>query len=246
MSKPTNDSLLKSTVLSCTREPNRLIYQAMRQCYCFTPVSELENIDLLTESQCGKSVVDGLLANKRGHWSPLEQPTISFNVAYCPHDVMQQFRTHRHLSFSVQSFRYSSQGFLQYDGSLEQLEKLVYVRPVGEYYDRQGNAYEITSDKRISLLSVAHDLVVAYKRRVNEGVAPEDARGLLPFNIRQHFVVGGNLRAFLHMFDLRLKADTQPEFQQLARQLFGYIESWVPEIGEYYEKHRQGKAILSP
>ena len=44
---------------------------------------------------------------------------------------------------------------------------------------------------------------------LDAGFAEEHARGILPFDYRQHFVVSFSLRAFLHFLDLRAKLDAQ-------------------------------------
>jgi thymidylate synthase (FAD) len=244
MARTTEDPLLKTRVLRASLDPQLIVMQALRQCYSSTPVLDLS---YMSEAAAGEKVVETLLKGNKGHWSPLEHAHLSLNVAYCPHDIMQQFRTHRIFSFSVQSFRYTSASFVSYEnGDFDSLEKLVYIRQEGTYTNRTGKKYQVTYNDRLASLREANQSVLAYQRRLALGVAPEDARGLLPFNIRQHFVVSANLRAWLHMLDLRSKADAQPEFQQLASQVCEKLQAWTPEIYQWYADHRKGKAILSP
>lgn len=244
MVRITNDPFFRTTVLRASEDPQLLVYQAMRQCYCSEPVTDLS---YYTEKTAGEKVVESLLKGNKGHWSPLEHAHLSLHVAYCPHDVMQQFTRHRLFSFSVQSFRYTSASFVRYNaGDFDTLEKLVYIRQEGTYVNRSGSKYQITYNDRLQSLREANQSVLAYQRRLATGVAPEDARGLLPFNIRQHFVVSTNLRSWLHMLDLRTKADTQPEFQQLASMVCTHIEAFTPDIYNWYANNRKGKAILSP
>jgi thymidylate synthase ThyX len=42
-----------------------------------------------------------------------------------------------------------------------------------------------------------------------EAEQTDHARGILPFDYRQHFVVSFSLRAFLHFLDLRAKLDAE-------------------------------------
>jgi len=232
MLTPTNDSLLSVDVLSCTTNPQTLVWQAAHQCIASEPVSVCCS---LGETKAGLSVVEHLLAGNRGHYSPLEQPSLSVRVSYAPHSLMQQFRTHRHLSFSVQSFRYTSSQFISYateeaEVNTDRLQKLFYFKePLFQDYQ------------------LAHDACNRYRLDVEErGLLPEDARGRLPFDLRQHLVVGGNLRAWWHVLDLRLKPDTQPEFQQLMVQVQTLLQGWVPQLQEWYNTKRATKAILSP
>ena len=77
-------------------------------------------------------------------------------------------------------------------------------------------------------------------------MAEEHARGLIPYCIRQHFVVSFNARSLMHFMDLRAKADAQLEIRQLSAMLFAEFKDWVPQIAEYYETKRLGKALLAP
>lgn len=243
MSRPTTDPLLTTTLLRATHEPQRLIWTAMHCCYA--PVAS--TTCKLAEDAAGHAVVKHLLAGGKGHYSPLEQAHMSLHLAYVPHDVMQQLTRHRLLSFSVQSFRYTSQQFEAYtSGDSDELERLVYLRQPGEYVDRSGNRYTYSTEQREQDATFADCHIRYYQQSLKEGYAPEQARGLLPFNIRQNLVVGGNLRVWLHVLDLRLKADAQPEIQQLSQALSLRLSAWCPQVVEWYLKNRGGKAILSP
>ena len=64
---------------------------------------------------------------------------------------------HRHLSFSVQSQRYTGNkinnfysGVENFDGGIinKKIENLFYFRPSAEYIDRHGNKYKYTSKQR--------------------------------------------------------------------------------------------------
>lgn len=243
MSRATTDSLMKVTTLSATQEPQKLIWLAAHTCY--SPTIDL--VCNLSEYKAGVSVVDNLLKGGKGHWSPLEQAHISLHLAHVPHDVMQQLTRHRLLSFSVQSFRYTSLQFMNYNSTPETLTSLVYFRQAdAEYLGRNGSKYFYTKEMLLEDMYTAHLSVETYQRNVRGGMASEHARGLLPFNIRQHLVAGGNLRAWLHVLDLRLKADAQPEIQQLCAQVSDVLSLWCPQILQWYKQNRSGKALLSP
>lgn len=243
MSQPTTDSLMRVNTLAATEEPQKLIWKALHTCY--SPVPDLECT--LSEYRAGQAVVDNLLKGGKGHWSPLEQAHASLHLSYIPHDCMQQLTRHRLLSFSVQSFRYSSQQFLDYDSTPESLNRLVYFRQADtRYLGRNGSKYEYTREMLLEDMYSAHLSVETYQRNVRGGMSPEHARGLLPFNVRQHLVAGGNLRAWLHVLDLRLKADAQPEIQQLCNKITDHLSIWCPQVLQWYKESRSGKALLSP
>jgi thymidylate synthase (FAD) len=232
-------------VLSRTESPQQLIYGALHQDYSDTFVYD-DKDDWPNESQAGEIAVKRLLSGGRGHYGPLEHPSITFNVGYFPHSVMQQARTHRLASFDVQSFRYTSGHILRAAQQEMDIEDVFYLRPPGRYHDRQGKMYHYTAQRR--QLDVEYCLAAAqlYQADIKAGMPEEQARGKLPFDYRQHFVVTFNLRSLLHFFDLRLKRDAQLEIQQMCKLMQPHFESWTPEIAAWYSNNRQGKAKLSP
>ena len=89
--------------------------------------------------------------------------------------------------------------------------------------------------------------VTEYRALIQKGIAPEDARSVLPgYALRQNFVVSFNLRSALHFLDLRSKSDAQAEIQNFSSQLLYHIEDWAPEIGHWYRENRYKKALLAP
>ena len=58
-----------------------------------------------------------------------------------------------------------------------------------------------------------------YKSLLSEGVAPEQARMVLPQSTMTEWYWSGSLDAFADMCNLRCKPDTQAETRQVARQI---------------------------
>jgi thymidylate synthase (FAD) len=210
------DPYFRVAPLSRTEQPQTLIWQAMHQDYseqcvaCETPPCE---------SEAGRIAVQRLLQGGRGHYGPLEHPSITFSVGWFPHSVMQQARTHRvGVSFDVQSMRYTGQRVV----------------------------YSYTVKLRAEDVERCYDAAEAYACKLELGFAEEHARGLLPFDFRQHFVVSFSLRALMHFLDLRAKADAQGEIRQLCDLMWPHFQEWTPEIASWYRDHRWGKARLAP
>jgi thymidylate synthase (FAD) len=200
-----------------------------------------------TESRAGEICVERLLTGDRGHYGPLEHPQITLNVGWFPHSVMQQARTHRvGVSFDVQSMRYTGDRICRAAIGEMYLEEVFYLRPVGDYTDRRGKKYSYTPDQRE--IDLAHCRIAAerYRDLLAAGFAEEHARGILPFDYRQHFVVSFSLRAFLHFLDLRAKLDAQEEIRALCDLMWPHLEAWAPEIAAWYAKTRLHKARLAP
>ena len=239
-----SDPYFRVTLLSRTEQPQTLIWQAMHQDYSEQYVAYE---DPPCESEAGNIAVKRLLQGGRGHYGPLEHPSITFSVGWFPHSVMQQARTHRvGVSFDVQSMRYTGDRIARAaDGDLD-LEDVFYLRPVGDYSDRQGKKYAYTDELRQQDLELCRQAAVRYRDLLQAGFAEEHARGILPFDYRQHFVVSFSLRAFLHFMDLRAKADAQWEIRQLCELMWPHFQEWAPEIASWYRDHRWGKARLAP
>jgi thymidylate synthase (FAD) len=144
------------------------------------------------------------------------------------------------------SFRYTGNQFIDVVEGKKDIEDVVYLRPVGYYSDRQGKKYYYSPEQRAKDLDWCLEAAKRYKADFEAGMSEEHARGKLPFDYRQHFVVSFNLRSFLHFCDLRNKKDAQLEIQKLCEMMWPHFAEWVPDIAAWYEKSRLGKARLAP
>ena len=59
----------------------------------------------------------------------------------------------------------------------------------------------------------------AYDDLLELGVSKEQARTILPLNLNTTYIWTGSLLSFLHLFNLRLKKDTQAETREIANLL---------------------------
>jgi thymidylate synthase (FAD) len=233
-------------VIAQTPNPQQTIYAAMHQDYAEGFVWD-DRDRFPTEEKCGEIIVKNLLAGNRGHYGPLEHPQIVLNCGWFPHSTMQQIRTHRvGISFDVQSFRYTGQRILDVVLGKRDVEEVFYLRPLGFYTDRQGKRYEYTIEQRQQDVAWCLEACQHYHQRINEGFSEEHARGLIPFDVRQHWVMSANVRSLMHLLDLRWKSDAQLEAQKLCEAIFPHFQTWVPAIAEWYETNRMKKARLAP
>jgi thymidylate synthase (FAD) len=240
------DRRFQVACLSATPNPQQCIYAAMHQDYSEGFVASARDI-WPDENRAGEICVKRLLAGERGHYGPLEHPSICLNVGWFPHSVMQQARTHRvGVSFDVQSMRYTGDRIRQAANGILELEEVFYLRPVGDYSDRQGKKYSYSPEQRRIDLNLCQSAAERYRDLLDAGFAEEHARGILPFDYRQHFVVSFSLRAFLHFMDLRAKLDAQDEIRALCDLMWPHMQAWAPEIAAWYEKSRLHKARLAP
>jgi thymidylate synthase (FAD) len=240
------DRLFTVEVISQTENPQQTIYAAMHQDYAEGFVWA-ERDRFPTEEKSGDVVVKQLLSGNRGHYGPLEHPQITLNCGFFPHSTMQQMRTHRvGISFDVQSFRYTGHRIIEVAEGQRDVEEVFYLRPLGAYSDRQGKRYEYTEAIRQQDIAWCLEGCKRYQERINQGFSEEHARGLIPFDVRQHWVLSANVRSMLHLLDLRWKLDAQLEAQQLCELMWEPFKAWVPAIATWYEANRLKKAKLSP
>jgi thymidylate synthase (FAD) len=240
------DPRFKVSLIAATPNPQQCIYAAMHQDYCEDFVFNLKD-EWPDETKAGEICVKRLLAGERGHYGPLEHAQIVLNVGWFPHSVMQQARTHRvGTSFDVQSMRYTGQRICDAANCAISLEEVFYLRPEGEYTDRKGKKYIYDWETRQTDLDLCMKAAERYRDLVDAGFSEEHARGILPFDYRQHFVVSFTLRAFLHFMDLRAKLDAQEEIRHLCDLMWPHFQQWAPEIAAWYEKTRLHRARLAP
>ena len=240
------DPKFRVEVISKTPNPQQTIYAAMHQDYAEGFVWN-ERQDCPSEEKCGNLVIRNLLKGGRGHYGPLEHPQIILNCGWLPHSTMQQIRTHRvGVSFDVQSFRYTGSRILDVVSGDRDVEEVFYLRPEGDYSDRQGKKYTYTHEDRQSDIAWCVQACWRYHERINKACSEEHARGLIPFDVRQHWVMSANVRSLMHLLDLRAKTNAQLEAQQLCDLIWPHFESWVPEIAAWYRENRWKKARLAP
>lgn len=233
-------------VISKTPNPQQVIYAALHQDYSEGFVFD-EREKWPNESKCGEIIVKRLLAGNRGHYGCIEHSNIVLNCGYFPHSVMQQARTHRvGVSFDVQSYRFCSGKVIAVAQGTTPIEEAFYLRPVGDYSDRGGKRYYYSPEQRQADLDWCLAAAKSYQKDMESGMSEEHARGKIPFDYRQHFVVSFNCRSLMHFLDLRFKPDAQLEIQKLCELMWPHFQEWVPAIAEWYEKNRLGKAKLSP
>ncbi len=240
------DPRFRVDLIAATPNPQQCVYAGMHQDYSEGFVAD-DRTHWPAEKQAGEICVKRLLAGERGHYGPLEHAQIVLNVGWFPHSVMQQARTHRvGVSFDVQSMRYTGDRICKAANGELDLEEVFYLRPVDSYSDRQGKKYTYTTDERAKDLALCRAAAERYAELLAAGFAEEHARGILPFDYRQHFVVSFSLRAFLHFLDLRAKLDAQQEIRELCDLMWPHLVAWGPQFAEWYEKSRLHKARLAP
>ena len=231
----------KVETIAATDSPQKVIYLALHQDYSPDYVTDTE----LSEDDCGAIVVDRLLKGNRGHWGPLEHPSITMAIR-CDHHTMMQLRTHRHLTFDVQSMRYTSEHIKRVARGEADVEDVFYIRPEGIYQSRNNKGYAWSGDHRRDARYRLQVSAGDYTEDLDSGIPPEHARHYLGSGYLQNAVISGNLRSWLHLLEVRSKLNAQHEIRTIADLIHLELLRWAPDVVNWWVTNRQKKAILSP
>ena len=78
------------------------------------------------------------------------------------------------------------------------------------------------------LKRIHHLAKVTYQGMIDEGIAPEQARMVLPQSMYTSYYVTGSLAAWARMYRQRIDPHAQVEIQDLAKLVGGIIEPLFP------------------
>lgn len=187
-------------------------------------------------------------SGKRGHYSVLRFGFVSMMCVGFPHSTAMQLRTHYSsgLSMLVTSLRYTGDRFMHCVDGLIRTEDVFYLRPVGQYFDREGSKYEYTEERRKADLVFTKQSCELYTQKVLQDCPKEMARSILCHDIRQPFIIAGDLRSWFHMLDNRTKKNAQLECQIFSQMAIEELRTKIPILMDWYESNRKEKAILAP
>lgn len=109
------------------------------------------------------------------------------------------------------------------------------VRPTGSV--KQGSGAEVIDKPEFRCVDYGSSgyyvqflelMSFIYNGLLEQGVAPEQARMVLPQSMMTEWVWTGNLLSFFHVYRLRIDAHAQVEAQEFAKQLESVIEPLFP------------------
>lgn len=167
---------------------------------------------------------------KHGHWTPFGHPQLQFRIS-APIFVARQLVKHQvGLVWNEVSRRY------------------VDTPPTFYYTDewrkkatdkKQGSSdEEVILSTRIKddIIYVQEKAAQLYTELLSKGVAPEQARILLPLSLYTEWYWTGSLYAFSRVCNLRLSEDTQIETQAIAQKISAWLKVQFPISWKYLIK----------
>ena len=144
---------------------------------------------------------------KHNHKSPFNHTFVTFHVK-APIFVARQLQKHEYMPWNEISRRYV-------DDDPEFYFPLTWR---GRSTDKkQGSEGDVKSNFNINYHTMT--ALKGYQQMLDEGVAPEQARMVLPQSTMTEWYWSGTLFAFAKMCSLRMKSDTQEETQYVAQKV---------------------------
>lgn len=157
------------------------------------------------------------------HWTPFGHPQIQLRMA-APVPIRTQCFKHK-------------QGFVEneesrrYISSRPEIYVPDYFRKAPDGNIKQGSQDEEHENSDVFLIyyeSLTAECVHLYDRMISQGVAPEQARFVLPQGTVVNWIWTGSLAAFARFYKQRIDSHAQKEVQDLAKEVGKIIEPLFP------------------
>ena len=179
------------------------------------------------------SVKDQKLLNylaKHNHWTPFSHVMITMRETVPIFVARQRFKHMVGFTYNEVSRRYVSD------------EPSFYVpdswRKAAENKKQGSSDEEVSIDNIVDIKVFFNNIKVVYNQMIEAGVAPEQARMVLPQSMYTSYYVTGSLAAWARAYKLRIDPHAQKEIQDLAHQ-------WGDIIGSIKELEYSWKALTS-
>ena len=162
---------------------------------------------------------------KHKHWSPLEMVSMTLELK-TSRAIAAQILRHRSFSFQEFSQRYSESTVLT---QIEYRKQGKTNRQVGD------KPFELKHTNEYLINSILEKNLELYNDLINEGVAKECARMVLPLCTETTMYMAGTLRSWVHYIDLRTQQDTQKEHRIIAEDCRDIFIEQFPIVAEALE-----------
>lgn len=169
---------------------------------------------------------------KNQHWSPLEMVNVCLEIE-TTRDIARQILRHRSFSFQEFSQRYAVADLgweLKQARTQDTKNRQNSIEVKGLTIAEQN----LIEGWRRMQMDVIREVEYAYDWAINNGIAKEQARAVLPEGITlSRLYMNGTLRSWVHYIQLRSANGTQKEHRQIALACADAIEPIFPMIKEF-------------
>jgi len=165
---------------------------------------------------------------KHKHYSPLEMVSACLEIN-TTRDIARQILRHRSFTFQEFSQRYADPtkdlGFVLREPRLQDTKNRQ-----NSIENEDGDLVVAWFDQQKKVIDAAQE---AYKWAIDNGIAKEQARAVLPEgNVISRLYMSGTLRSWIHYIDLRSGNGTQKEHMNIALECAREIAKVFPMISE--------------
>jgi thymidylate synthase (FAD) len=194
------------------------------------PIENMETEDLIgycarvsnPSNQDNFDTTDKLLnyCLRNQHWSPFEMVHVVFEIN-TTRDIARQILRHRSFSFQEFSQRYADPTQLGFTVRETRLQDKKNRQSSIETEDDE--LKNIWRQKQNQLI---HEAKIAYKWALDNGIAKEQARSVLPEGCtNSRLYMAGSLRSWIHYCQLRMGNGTQKEHQEIAKECWAVLQT---------------------
>jgi len=240
-------------LLNATPHPEETICRAARNDYMSEYGGDLpfyrvmEPIEGDTVEDKKRNLIERLLDH--GHFGPFEHVQATFYVKGVSRALMAQITRHRPATFDVQSMRYVDFSDLMPEPG----EGFVIIPELGnaelhgrnaEFADYVSENYsdeEIVAERERLYCQALEESIAKYNDLLALGVAPENARKVLPIGTKVNIVFSMNARTLMHVADMRAAGDAQWEIREMTEAVLDQAAEWCPHTFDYYERELKGR-----
>jgi thymidylate synthase (FAD) len=163
---------------------------------------------------------------KHAHWSPFEMASACLEIE-TTRDIARQMLRHRSFSFQEFSQRYA-----------DPTQDLSFVLREARLQDEKNRQNSIeTEDQNLKEVWIRRQKAVinqcrdAYQWAIDNGIAKEQARALLPEGLTtSRLYMNGTIRSWIHYIELRSANGTQKEHIEVAKACAEAISKIFPQF----------------
>lgn len=155
------------------------------------------------------------------HWVPFGHPHISLRME-APVAIARQIFKHKiGMVESEESRRYISTRPMLYIPD-------TFRAAAADKKQGSGDIHPQSERWKAVYRNMAEDMINKYELMIADGVAPEQARFILPQGVEVHWALTGSLYAFANLYNQRADGHAQKESQMLAAQLDSIMTPLYP------------------
>lgn len=191
--------------------------------YC----AKVSNPQFQTDFESSTRLLNYLI--KHQHWSPFEMASATMEIT-TTRDIARQMLRHRSFAFQEFSQRYADPTVLDETFVLREARL---QHPTNRQDSIETDDEDLKRKWAAKQQQIIHEAKLAYKWALEQGIAKEQARVVLPEgNTISRLYMQGTIRSWIHYIELRSANGTQKEHRLIAQEVASAIAEIFPQINK--------------